>query len=121
MHIANTDRGSADAPHRVYGFRAARARAARPGPRTPPACRPRTAASRAVGPHHPGRRHEGGWATMTGGWAEFGIAFAAFMASHVVPARPGVRRRLVAALGALPYSILHELRSASGRERGCTY
>lgn len=44
---------------------------------------------------------------MMGGWAEFGTAFVAFMASHVVPARPGVRRRLVAALGERLYLILY--------------
>src|SRR3546814_14845977 len=107
MHIANTDRGSADAPHRVYGFRAARARAARPGPRTPPACRPRTAAHRALGPHHPGRRHGGGWATLTGGWAEFGIALAAFMASPGAPALAVVSPPPVAAPGGGPSLLLH--------------
>ena len=34
-----------------------------------------------------------------GGWAEYVIAFAVFMASHAFPARPALRSRLVAMLG----------------------
>ena len=30
-----------------------------------------------------------------GGWTEFILAFAAFFASHAIPARPAVRARLV--------------------------
>ena len=34
-----------------------------------------------------------------GGWAEFAAAYAVFLLSHAVPARPAVRRKLAAALG----------------------
>ncbi len=38
-----------------------------------------------------------------GGWTEFILAFAAFFASHAIPARPAVRARLVARLGRAGY------------------
>lgn len=37
------------------------------------------------------------------GWLPFALAFAAFFASHAVPARPPVRRRLVALMGERGY------------------
>lgn len=61
---------------------------------------------------------------MLGGWAEFAAAFALFMASHVLPARPAVRGRLVGVMGegaylagfiALSLGLLGWLISASGR------
>jgi uncharacterized membrane protein len=59
-----------------------------------------------------------------GGWAEFVLAFAVFLASHAVPARPPVRRRLVGLLGERAYllayaavslAVLAWLISAAGR------
>ncbi|PTW45245.1 NnrU family protein [Rhodovulum kholense] len=38
-----------------------------------------------------------------GGWAEFAAAFALFLLSHAVPARPGVKARLTGALGQKGY------------------
>ena len=40
-----------------------------------------------------------------GGWAEFAVAWAVFLLSHVLPARPAVRRRLAAALGERGYLV----------------
>ncbi len=39
----------------------------------------------------------------TGGWGTFVVAYAAFLISHMVPARPAVRARLVATLGERGY------------------
>lgn len=36
---------------------------------------------------------------MSGGWLEFGSAYAAFLLAHAIPARPVVRRHLTATLG----------------------
>ena len=44
---------------------------------------------------------------MIGDWLEFAGAFALFMASHALPARPGLRRRLVAGLGERRYLALY--------------
>jgi uncharacterized membrane protein len=44
-------------------------------------------------------------------WAPFGAALAAFLLSHTIPARPGVRRRLVAMLGVRTYLVLYSLAS----------
>ena len=33
------------------------------------------------------------------GWGEFALAFAAFLGAHVIPARPGLRGRLIGRLG----------------------
>ena len=38
-----------------------------------------------------------------GGWAEFATAYAVFLLSHVVPARPAVRHSLAASLGERGY------------------
>jgi uncharacterized membrane protein len=43
------------------------------------------------------------------GWAEMGIAFAVFFASHLVPARPAVRRLLLERFGAGAYGALYSL------------
>ena len=43
------------------------------------------------------------------GWIEFIAAFAVFMASHAIPARPNVRGLLVAAIGEGPYLALYTL------------
>jgi uncharacterized membrane protein len=57
-------------------------------------------------------------------WGEFGVAFALFLVSHALPARPPVRRRLVgslgergylAAYGAVSLAILAWLVTAAGR------
>jgi len=40
---------------------------------------------------------------VTAGWGSFLLAFAVFFASHAIPARPPVRRRIVAALGERGY------------------
>ncbi|RBP17234.1 putative membrane protein [Roseiarcus fermentans] len=42
-----------------------------------------------------------------GGWAEFAAAWAAFLVSHALPARPAVRRRLTASLGEAGYQIVY--------------
>lgn len=47
------------------------------------------------------------------GWAEFAAAFAVFLLSHAVPARPAVRRRLVSACGERPYLILYSVASVA--------
>ena len=44
-------------------------------------------------------------------WAPFGIALVAFLASHAIPARPPVRRRLTALLGERLYLALYSLLS----------
>lgn len=43
------------------------------------------------------------------GWWELALAFAAFLASHAVPARVPVRRRLVAVLGLRPYLAVYSV------------
>jgi uncharacterized membrane protein len=43
------------------------------------------------------------------GWGEMSVAFAAFFASHILPARPAVRRVLHARLGAAAYAALYSL------------
>lgn len=40
-------------------------------------------------------------------WAEFGLALAAFYLSHLLPARPGLRARLVAALGSRGFGLAY--------------
>ena len=40
---------------------------------------------------------------MTGGWVGLALAFALFLATHGVPARPAVRRWLVGGLGERGY------------------
>jgi len=42
-----------------------------------------------------------------GAWAEFAVAYAAFLLSHAVPARPAVRGRLAAALAERGYLIAY--------------
>ena len=42
--------------------------------------------------------------TVWAEWAEVTLAFAAFLVSHAVPARPAVRRRLQARLGGAGYA-----------------
>jgi hypothetical protein len=44
---------------------------------------------------------------MNGGWAEFATAYAAFLLSHAVPARPAARGRLTAALGERGYLLAY--------------
>lgn len=44
---------------------------------------------------------------MTAPWLVFGAAFALFLAAHVVPARPPVRRRLVGLLGERAYLLAY--------------
>jgi len=44
---------------------------------------------------------------LLAGWSELGLAVAAFFASHVVPARPAVRRLLHARLGGAAYAIIY--------------
>lgn len=44
---------------------------------------------------------------MTSPWLAFGAAFAAFLAAHAIPARPPVRRRLVAVLGERGYLVAY--------------
>lgn len=46
-----------------------------------------------------------------GGWAEFLLALLLFFISHAVPARPPIRRRLVAALGLRGYLFAYSLLS----------
>lgn len=48
---------------------------------------------------------------LLGGWAEFVLALLLFFGSHAVPARPPVRRRLVAALGLRGYLVAYSLLS----------
>ncbi|MBB5692372.1 NnrU family protein [Muricoccus pecuniae] len=43
------------------------------------------------------------------GWGEFIAAFAAFLLSHALPARPALRRRLAAAVGERGYLALYSL------------
>lgn len=45
------------------------------------------------------------------GWGELSLAFFAFFASHILPARPAVRRTLSAQFGAGGYAILYSLAS----------
>ncbi len=45
------------------------------------------------------------------GWVEFAAALAAFLASHILPARPAVRRALRARLGARTYTIVYSMLS----------
>lgn len=44
---------------------------------------------------------------MLAGWFEFVLVFALFIASHAIPARPAMRARLVARLGAPTYVALY--------------
>lgn len=44
---------------------------------------------------------------MTDGWIEFASTFAAFMASHAIPARPALRKCIVAVLGERVYIALY--------------
>lgn len=44
---------------------------------------------------------------MLSGWGEFALAFALFVASHAIPARPAVRARLVSAIGTPSYIALY--------------
>lgn len=44
---------------------------------------------------------------MVSGWGEFALAFALFLASHAIPARPALRARLVARLGTATYVALY--------------
>jgi uncharacterized membrane protein len=46
---------------------------------------------------------------MMGGWGEFVAAFAAFLLSHALPARPAMRRPLAAALGERGYLLAYSL------------
>lgn len=41
------------------------------------------------------------------GWGGFAAAYAAFLVSHALPARPGLRRRLVGVLGEAGYLLLY--------------
>src|SRR5208283_4888147 len=41
------------------------------------------------------------------GWAEFAAALGAFLASHIVPARPAIRRTLRARLGGTAFTVLY--------------
>lgn len=43
------------------------------------------------------------------GWGEFGAAFAVFLLSHALPARPPVRRRLASLLGERGYLLCYSL------------
>jgi uncharacterized membrane protein len=43
------------------------------------------------------------------GWGEFASAYALFMVSHAIPARPAVRRRLVGLVGERAFLILYSL------------
>ncbi len=45
--------------------------------------------------------------TVLAGWGEMTLALAAFFASHVVPARPAVRRSLQAHLGGAAYGVIY--------------
>ncbi|MDO5630713.1 MAG: NnrU family protein [Paracoccus sp. (in: a-proteobacteria)] len=45
------------------------------------------------------------------GWSEYILAFAAFLGSHVIPARPGLRGALIAALSRRGYVIAYSLLS----------
>lgn len=51
--------------------------------------------------------------TAWAGWGGFAAAFAVFLASHAVPARPAVRRRLVSALGEPAYLLLYGIVSVA--------
>lgn len=44
-----------------------------------------------------------------GGWGEFAAAFAVFLLSHALPARPAVRRRLTGLLGERGYLLAYSL------------
>lgn len=50
-------------------------------------------------------------AAAAGGWGEFLFAVAAFFASHALPARPGLRRRLTGAVGERAYLVGYSLLS----------
>lgn len=43
------------------------------------------------------------------GWAEFAAAFATFLLSHALPARPALRRRLVAVVGERGYLLAYSI------------
>ncbi len=58
-----------------------------------------------LGPHR-AAHGTGGVAGLTD-WLEFAAALAAFFASHLLPARPGVRERLIALLGRRLYFALY--------------
>ncbi len=45
--------------------------------------------------------------TVLAGWGEMTLALTAFFASHVVPARPAVRRSLQAHLGGVAYGVIY--------------
>ncbi|MDH3662610.1 MAG: NnrU family protein [Alphaproteobacteria bacterium] len=45
------------------------------------------------------------------GWGKFTVAFLAFYGSHMIPARPAVRRRLAAAFGERGYLVIYSLLS----------
>ena len=45
------------------------------------------------------------------GWTEFILAMVAFLGSHMVPSRPGLRRALVARLGRAGYGAAYGLLS----------
>ena len=44
---------------------------------------------------------------MSDGWGEFLLAFGVFLASHVLPARPGVKDRIVAMTGRAAYAAIY--------------
>ena len=46
---------------------------------------------------------------LVGGWGELAVALFLFLASHAVPARPPVRRRLVALTGERVYLVLYSI------------
>jgi uncharacterized membrane protein len=45
--------------------------------------------------------------TVLAGWEEMALALIAFFASHIVPARPAVRRSLQAHLGGVAYGVIY--------------
>lgn len=45
------------------------------------------------------------------GWGEYGLAFLAFFASHALPVRPPVKRRLVALFGAAGFTAVYSILS----------
>ena len=45
--------------------------------------------------------------TVLAGWGEMALALIAFFASHIVPARPAVRRSLQAHLGGVAYGVIY--------------
>lgn len=48
-----------------------------------------------------------------GGWGEFASAFAVFLLSHAIPARPAVRRKLASLLGERGYLLVYSLVSVA--------